>query len=725
VWTLLAGLEIMSIPLAPLPLMMHEGIAGVSGGLMGVFLTVLALTLWFAPGHRVFAGIATLVFAVASLILSNFGGFAAGFLLGILGGAMAVAWVPQAPPRRSRPTPHWPDRDPGGPEGGGTPTDAAPTRDDAAEGPGGEPHDDPADPGDGGHQGHGGHEGHEGHDGHGGPGGAGGGEGGDDDPHPAPTANAAPPPRPRLPAPATRSASPVPPATRPASPESPAAPTQRRPRGSRLRAIGALPAGGALLAGGMPAPAAAAPPATHTGSPTAATVQRAAVGSVCALLDGLYDAVGGPGKHRAPRRGLRVHADLLGVHATVDASAGTGTDAVVPGPRTSAGAPGRGTSAPRPASTPRPAATAGPSAPAHARRSGTPRGSLLGTVTGLLGLHPGHPHAADSGRPGPRHTPNRSGRPIAPVTPTGPTARGAGTGHPLSALATPARPVRVPHARRPGTHHHAARAGLGPLRPGPLTVPVPALPRDGRMDHLLRPLLPLRLTIGDPAAGGGARSPWCLPHVGLSLSLGAGGLPGRRPGPAATQPFRVRTPLLVLTGLTYHGIAAVPTAEGRRRVLVFTAWRVDIASLRQTAPLLAPSCRSAAQPAFRRPPFLGLPGLRLPLLDMGVPGIGRLDPFAGDPWPGCQGTLESDAAPGSTSTARGGPVLLLTRALSGDLLGLLPVTFTPAMPPPLPPGLTVPIPLFFTGVTTFDQYLGADHLSVPGLVQTPALPPAR
>jgi hypothetical protein len=475
----------------------------------------------------------------------------------------------------------------------------------------------------------------------------------------------------------------------------------------------------------MPAPAAAVPPATHTGSPTAATVQRAAVGSVCALLDGLYDAVGGPGKHRAPRRGPRVHADLLGVHATLDADAAAGgPDATVPAPHTSTGSPGRAVSAPRPTVIPR----ATPTSPAHARRpTATPRGSLLGTVTWLLGLHPRHPRAAESGRPAPRHTLNRPGRPIAPVTPTGPTARGAGTAHPLSALATPARPARVPHARRPGGHRHSGRpTRTGLLRPGPLTVPVPALPRDGRMDHLLRPLLPLHLSIGGPAAGGGARSPWCLPHVGLSLSLGAGRvLPVRRGGPAATQPFRVRTPLLVLTGLTYHGIAAVPTAEGRRRVLVFTAWRVDIASLRQTAPLLAPSCRSAAEPAFRRPPFLGLPGLRLPLLDMGLPGVGRLDPLAGNPWPGCQGTLESDAAPGSTSTARGGPVLLLTRALSGNLLGLLPVTFTPAMPPPLPPGLTVPIPLFFTGVTTFDQYLGADHLSVPGLVQTPALPPAR
>ncbi|MDX2703931.1 DUF6114 domain-containing protein, partial [Streptomyces sp. PA03-6a] len=120
VWTLLAGVEILSIPLAPLALMIHEGIAGVSGLLMGVFLVVLGLTLWLAPHYRAFAGIATLIFSVASLVLSNFGGFLIGFLLGVVGGAMAVSWVPDGDGdggrgRRARPVPDW-----GGGHGGTT-----------------------------------------------------------------------------------------------------------------------------------------------------------------------------------------------------------------------------------------------------------------------------------------------------------------------------------------------------------------------------------------------------------------------------------------------------------------------------------------------------------------------------------------------------------------------------------------------------------------------------
>jgi hypothetical protein len=188
----------------------------------------------------------------------------------------------------------------------------------------------------------------------------------------------------------------------------------------------------------------------------------------------------------------------------------------------------------------------------------------------------------------------------------------------------------------------------------------------------------------------------------------------------------------VLTGLTYHGRAAVPTAYGPVRVLVFTAWRADILSLRQTAALLPPSCRPAAHPfpgagsPFTAPsgpltlPGLGLPGLALP--GLGLPGIGTLDPRAPLPWDRCQGRLEVDGGPWRLVTATGRPVVLLSQVLSGNLLGLLPVTFTPDMPPPLPPGLTLPIPIFFTRVTAYNQFFGADLLTVPGLHDTAGLP---
>ncbi|QKW06341.1 hypothetical protein HUT18_07915 [Streptomyces sp. NA04227] len=121
-WTAASGVVLLSIPMAPLGLLIHEGVAGVSGLLMGVFLVILGLAMWLAPGYRVFAGIAALVFAVASLILSNLGGFLIGFMLGVLGGAMAVSWLPddQRPPRETRDRRRWNGR------GGWTLTDTKP-----------------------------------------------------------------------------------------------------------------------------------------------------------------------------------------------------------------------------------------------------------------------------------------------------------------------------------------------------------------------------------------------------------------------------------------------------------------------------------------------------------------------------------------------------------------------------------------------------------------------
>ena len=94
VWTLLAGVEILSIPIAPLTLMIHEGVAGVAGALMGIFLVILGIAMWLSPEHRVFAGIAALVFAVASLVLSNFGGFLLGFLTTLLQAALPTELTP-------------------------------------------------------------------------------------------------------------------------------------------------------------------------------------------------------------------------------------------------------------------------------------------------------------------------------------------------------------------------------------------------------------------------------------------------------------------------------------------------------------------------------------------------------------------------------------------------------------------------------------------------------
>lgn len=96
--TLLGGLPIMYFPYANLTvgqLTVRMATTAGSGSLIiGVLLVVLGFTLWFQSTARVFAGVAAILLGLVSLVVSNFGGFLVGFLLALIGGGMAVAWVP-------------------------------------------------------------------------------------------------------------------------------------------------------------------------------------------------------------------------------------------------------------------------------------------------------------------------------------------------------------------------------------------------------------------------------------------------------------------------------------------------------------------------------------------------------------------------------------------------------------------------------------------------------
>jgi hypothetical protein len=72
--------------------------AGAGSLVIGVLMAVLGLTMWFQPHVRIFAGVAAIMLALVSLIVSNFGGFLLGFLFGLIGGAMSVAWMPGEQP---------------------------------------------------------------------------------------------------------------------------------------------------------------------------------------------------------------------------------------------------------------------------------------------------------------------------------------------------------------------------------------------------------------------------------------------------------------------------------------------------------------------------------------------------------------------------------------------------------------------------------------------------
>ncbi|MEU6115029.1 DUF6114 domain-containing protein [Streptomyces sp. NPDC047117] len=119
--TVLAGLEICVIPLAPLKVMLQQGIAGIPSVLMGLVMIVMGLTAWFAPHYRGLAGVLTVLMAAAALVMSNLGGFFIGTVLGILGGALMFAWqpVPEPEPAADGPSP-------AGTAAGGAPTAAGP-----------------------------------------------------------------------------------------------------------------------------------------------------------------------------------------------------------------------------------------------------------------------------------------------------------------------------------------------------------------------------------------------------------------------------------------------------------------------------------------------------------------------------------------------------------------------------------------------------------------------
>jgi hypothetical protein len=137
----------------------------------------------------------------------------------------------------------------------------------------------------------------------------------------------------------------------------------------------------------------------------------------------------------------------------------------------------------------------------------------------------------------------------------------------------------------------------------------------------------------------------------------------------ADESWTLKSSKLTLDGLNYEGIVRVRTMSGTKDVLKFTATGVDIDDLWQIIN----------------------------------------QPQGGHTW--------VKARAGSTSTIRGGTVTMYTESLSGNLLGLIPITFTPKAPPPL----TLP-KLFFTDVTVIQAAQFGGNLTVPGMQVLPGQP---
>ncbi|MGP3733445.1 DUF6114 domain-containing protein [Streptomyces sp. GDS52] len=100
----LGGFPIMYFPYANLRVghltLTMATTAGAGSLIIGVLLVVLGVSLWVQEHIRVFAGVAAILLGLVSIPVSNFGGLGIGFLLALVGGAMAVAWAPGVPPEQ-------------------------------------------------------------------------------------------------------------------------------------------------------------------------------------------------------------------------------------------------------------------------------------------------------------------------------------------------------------------------------------------------------------------------------------------------------------------------------------------------------------------------------------------------------------------------------------------------------------------------------------------------
>ncbi|MER7636862.1 MULTISPECIES: DUF6114 domain-containing protein [unclassified Streptomyces] len=127
-FVMLGGLPIAYFPYAHLQIghltLAMATTAGAGSLIIGVLLVVLGFSLWFQKHVRTFAGVAAILLALVSIPVSNLGGFLIGFLLAMVGGALAVSWAPGAPPEPQAVQED--TRGEGGAPAGAAPYDAAP-----------------------------------------------------------------------------------------------------------------------------------------------------------------------------------------------------------------------------------------------------------------------------------------------------------------------------------------------------------------------------------------------------------------------------------------------------------------------------------------------------------------------------------------------------------------------------------------------------------------------
>ena len=168
------------------------------------------------------------------------------------------------------------------------------------------------------------------------------------------------------------------------------------------------------------------------------------------------------------------------------------------------------------------------------------------------------------------------------------------------------------------------------------------------------------LAVPGPTTPTSTGSPSCVPSSAVKRNAATTG------GDVAAQtPWHLSTPSMTQYNLTYNGITTIKTIDGgSMQVLDFTASKVTLVSM----------------------------------VTFSQQGGGKLQYVDG----------------GQNQTVTLENVHLWTTELKGNLLGLIPVDYTPNSPPPLIPGLTIPIPLLFTSVEADNAFLNTQSIVIPG-----------
>ncbi|MEU4162333.1 DUF6114 domain-containing protein [Actinoplanes sp. NPDC026670] len=101
----LSGLEMFASANMELDnIQIHIGPQGFYSYLLPVMMIAAGALTWFSPAQRLFYGIIGIITALYSFIGLNLGGWIAGMMIGIVGGALVIAWGPPRAVLAERPT---------------------------------------------------------------------------------------------------------------------------------------------------------------------------------------------------------------------------------------------------------------------------------------------------------------------------------------------------------------------------------------------------------------------------------------------------------------------------------------------------------------------------------------------------------------------------------------------------------------------------------------------